>query len=125
MSNERTSITPKTQVCAIIGNPVGHSLSPVIHNRAYRELEIDAVYVPFLVDDPVVFLKVARFLHLDGFSVTLPHKSAIIPLLRSVDPLVKKVETIQNIYEDPDQTKHPEDQTGRFRISICGSPRIR
>ncbi len=84
-------IGERTRVFGIIGQPIAHSFSPLIHNRGYHDLEIDAVYVPFLVDDPAAFLKVACLLNLDGFSVTLPHKSAVIPLLTEVDPLVALV----------------------------------
>jgi 3-dehydroquinate dehydratase/shikimate dehydrogenase len=52
---------------------------------------MDAVYVPFLVDDPAAFLKIARFLRIDGFSVTLPYKSAVIPLLTETVEPVKKM----------------------------------
>jgi 3-dehydroquinate dehydratase/shikimate dehydrogenase len=50
-------IGPDTKVFGIIGNPVGHSKSPILHNEAFRSVGLNAVYVPFLVDD------LAKFLH--------------------------------------------------------------
>ena len=45
------SIGPRTQICAVIGNPVAHSLSPTIHNAAFEERDLDFVYVAYRVDD--------------------------------------------------------------------------
>jgi 3-dehydroquinate dehydratase/shikimate dehydrogenase len=84
-------ITRRTRLFGVIGNPVAHSFSPYIHNRGFRDLNIDAVYVPFLVDDVAEFFRVARLLRVEGFSVTLPHKSAVLPLLRKTDGLCRAV----------------------------------
>ena len=46
-----TDIAPSTRVCAVIGNPVAHSMSPAIHNRAFAELGLDYVYVAFRVEE--------------------------------------------------------------------------
>jgi 3-dehydroquinate dehydratase/shikimate dehydrogenase len=72
------SITPSTLVMGIIGNPVMHSRSPLIHNRAFTALGIDAVYVPFQVPDLQGFWKVADSLAVRGLSVTAPHKEAVL-----------------------------------------------
>jgi 3-dehydroquinate dehydratase/shikimate dehydrogenase len=84
-------ITRRTRLFGVIGKPIAHSLSPHIHNKAFRDLDLDAVYVPFLVDDLPAFLKIARLLGLEGFSVTLPHKSAILPFLKDADGLCRTV----------------------------------
>ncbi len=84
-------ITRRTRLFAVIGNPIAHSFSPYIHNKGYRDLNLDAVYVPFLVDDVGAFFKVARLLGVDGFSVTLPHKSAVLPYLKESDSLSRAV----------------------------------
>ena len=62
------------QVFGIIGNPVAHSRSPLIHNAAFQEAGIDAVYVPLLVDDLQACLASPGAKALSGFSVTIPHK---------------------------------------------------
>lgn len=85
------NITKNTQIMGIIGNPVMHTKSPVIHNRGYETLGLNAVYVPFETDDPEMFLKIAELLNLQGFSVTVPFKNDIIPLLNSVSQGVEMI----------------------------------
>jgi 3-dehydroquinate dehydratase/shikimate dehydrogenase len=84
-------ITKKTRLFGIIGNPITHSFSPQIHNKGFRDLGIDAVYVPFLVDNVEAFFKIARLLNIEGFSVTIPHKSAVMPFLTQRDALVDTI----------------------------------
>ncbi len=69
-----------TRINGIIGNPILHSRSPEIHNKAYGRLGLDAVYVPFHVDDVAEFLETAKLLGMGGFSVTVPFKERILPL---------------------------------------------
>lgn len=80
-----------TRVYGIIGNPVMHSRSPFIHNAGFAELGLDAVYVPFLTDDPALFLDRAEELGVEGLSVTVPHKRAVISRLDGSGPGVEKV----------------------------------
>jgi len=75
----------QTAVCGVIGEPIAHSRSPEFHNRGYEALGLNFVYIPFLVDDPKVFFKLAAFLHIRGISVTMPHKEAVMPLLEERD----------------------------------------
>lgn len=79
-------VTGKTRVLGIIGWPVGHSLSPVMHNAAIAALGIDYVYVPFPVEPDHLGQAVEglRRLGVWGCNVTIPHKSAIIPFLDRV-----------------------------------------
>lgn len=83
------SISPGTQVYGVMGNPISHSLSPLIHNRGLSAIGLDAVYVPFLVDDPAAFLPAADLLGVEGLSITIPHKQAVLPLLGVSDGLVE------------------------------------
>jgi len=73
-------INSDTHVFGVIADPVGHSLSPVIHNAAFRKMKLNAVYVPFRVprEDLDAFLADARDLGIRGLSATIPHKEAII-----------------------------------------------
>ncbi len=78
-----------SQVFGIIGNPVLHSRSPEIHNPAFRSLQMDAVYLPFPVDDVKAFFKVAEFLKIRGFSVTVPFKEKVRSFLVKESPEVQ------------------------------------
>ena len=72
------SISPATEVYAVIGDPIAHSLSPTLHNAAFAHLGLDAVYVPFRVkNDPAGFVRAMREIPISGFSVTIPHKQAV------------------------------------------------
>lgn len=82
--------TPRTRIFCVIGNPVLHSRSPWIHNRGYRSLGIDAVYVPIQVDRIEDFAALADRLPIEGASVTVPHKEAVRSLLASTDESVDR-----------------------------------
>ena len=83
----------ETAVFGIIGNPVGHSLSPLVHNRAFLEQNLNAVYVPFQIEDTDVadLIRLAPEFGLHGISVTIPHKVAVINQLTKADPAVEKI----------------------------------
>jgi 3-dehydroquinate dehydratase/shikimate dehydrogenase len=80
-----------TEVFGLIGNPIAHSRSPLIHNTGFAALGRNAVYVPFLVDDVAAFLDSAEILGVQGLSVTIPHKQSVLPFLTRPDDLVKSV----------------------------------
>jgi 3-dehydroquinate dehydratase/shikimate dehydrogenase len=85
------SIGERTAVFGVTGNPVSHSLSPLIHNRGFAALGLDAVYLPFPADDIGGMLQAARVMGVGGLSVTVPHKEAVLPLLSKPDALVQAV----------------------------------
>ena len=96
-----TDITPSTRVCAVIGNPVAHSMSPAIHNRAFAELGLDYVYVAFRVED--VGGAVAGMRALDNFrgmSVTIPHKVSIIKHLDAVADVDRRIGSVNTVVND-------------------------
>src|SRR5215204_7444254 len=80
-------ISGKTRVLALIGQPVGHSLSPAMHNTAFAADGLDFVYVCLDVDPDALpdAVKGAVALKLRGFNVTMPHKRAMIPLVDELD----------------------------------------
>ncbi len=77
-------INSETEVYAVIGDPIEQSLSPAIHNAAFRHLGLNKVLVPILVPrgELETFLRELSWLKIKGFSVTIPHKEAIVPLLQ-------------------------------------------
>jgi shikimate dehydrogenase len=93
-------INPNTKLCAVIGNPVEHSLSPAIHNRAFQELGLDFVYLAFRVEDVRSAVSGMRALeNFRGLSVTIPHKVAIIEHLdeiAEVDAQIGSINTVVN-----------------------------
>jgi shikimate dehydrogenase len=74
-----------TALYGIIGNPLGHTLSPAVHNTAFKACGINAVYLPFETLDPLSCLKAAKALPIKGLSVTIPYKSRILPHLDFVE----------------------------------------
>lgn len=86
-------ITPETPIFGVLGDPVSHSLSPLVHNSALRYLNLPGVYLPFRVPrgDLEPFLKdfVASQLPVKGFSVTIPNKETAATLAEQQDPIVK------------------------------------
>lgn len=104
------SINRETEIFGIIGNPVSHSLSPLIHNASFAALGQNAVYIPFEVHDAVQFIR--RMAHpssreidwsLRGLSVTAPHKSTVIPHLDWVDASAKEIGAVNTIVVQDDQ----------------------
>jgi shikimate dehydrogenase len=101
MNSAEQTIAGSTRVYGIIGWPVSHSLSPVMHNAAMRFAGIDGIYVPFAVEPAYLSQAVQgmRALRVSGFNVTIPHKTAIMPLLDKLAPtavLVGAVNTVVN-----------------------------
>jgi len=92
-------ISGKTKICALIGDPVEHSMSPVMHNTAYKKLGLDYVYIPFRVKPEGLEPAVAglRALNVRGFNVTIPHKVAVIPWLDGLDPLAEKIGAVNTV----------------------------
>ncbi|NOY09302.1 MAG: shikimate dehydrogenase [Spirochaetes bacterium] len=91
-------VTEKTSVYGVAGNPVMHTSSPVIHNMGYIKLGLDAVYVPFLVDNLDSFMKAVRLLGVKGISVTIPHKETVIPFLCGTDESVKSIGACNTVF---------------------------
>lgn len=91
------NLTRKTRVYGVIGNPVGHSLSPQMHNCAFKARGIDGVYLPFLVRDLRDFAGAIGPLGVAGFSVTLPHKQAILRHLDGCDPLARAIGAVNTV----------------------------
>lgn len=80
-------INAETEVYGVIGDPIGHSLGPLIHNAAFGKQELNKVYVPFRVprEDLTDFLRDAPKLGLKGLSVTIPHKEAVLENIEELD----------------------------------------
>ncbi len=95
-------ISGKTKLCGIIGDPVEHSMSPAMHNAAFKELGIDYVYLPFRVKKEDVGKAIAgmKALNIKGLNVTIPHKVAVLQFLDKLDTLAEKIGAVNTIVND-------------------------
>ncbi|HEX4150326.1 MAG TPA: shikimate dehydrogenase [Pirellulales bacterium] len=86
-------IGPRTELYGVIGDPIAHSRSPLVHNAAFRSLGLDKVYLPFRVpaDDLGRFLADAPELELQALSVTIPHKEAVLAAVTDPDDAVREI----------------------------------
>jgi shikimate dehydrogenase len=92
-------ISGETRVCGIIGDPVEHTLSPVMHNAAFEELNLDFVYVAFRVRKEELrdALNGARSLDFHGLNVTMPHKNAVMKYLDEIDSTARFIGAVNTI----------------------------
>ncbi len=93
-------ISRDAKIYGVIADPVNHSISPAVHNRAFQARRIDASYLPFLVKPGQLkdFFAMAEELPLAGFSVTIPHKLKIIRYLDQVDPVAKRIGAVNTVW---------------------------
>jgi 3-dehydroquinate dehydratase/shikimate dehydrogenase len=90
-------ITRRTRVYGVIGDPIGHSLSPLLHNTAFQARHFDAVFVPFLVRNLREFLGAMAGFGVAGLSVTIPHKEKIPGFLNGCDPLAARIGAVNTV----------------------------
>ena len=91
-------VCPDTEIYGVMGDPIAHSKSPQIHNAAFRELGIDAVYVAFHVErDPVRFIEEVMDLGVKGLSITVPHKRLSMDAMHWVDPVAAKIGAMNTV----------------------------
>jgi len=92
-------ISGKTRVCGVIGDPIEHTLSPIMHNAAFKALKLDFAFLAFKVKVADVEKAVSgmRALGIHGLNVTMPHKSAVINYLDEVDQAAKAIGSVNTI----------------------------
>ena len=109
-------INQQTELYGVMGHPIGHSLSPIMHNAAFRVCGLNAVYLAFESRDAEGCLSGMRALGIRGMSVTIPHKYKVIPLLDEVDPLAKSIGAVNTIVNDRGRlVGHNTDAIGALR----------
>lgn len=88
------------KIYGVIADPVRHSISPAVHNRAFQAHRLDAVYLPFLVHPPQLkdFFALADTLPVAGFSATIPHKRKVMRYLDIVDPLARRIGAVNTVW---------------------------
>ncbi len=91
------NIDTRTRLYGVFAHPAGHSLSPAMHNRAFAATGHNGVYLAFDVPDIAAAVAAGRTLNLHGWSVTIPHKVAVVPLLDALDPMAGKIGAVNTV----------------------------
>jgi len=109
-------ISAKTRICGLIGDPVEHSVSPVMHNAAFSSLGLDYVYLPFRVEKGQLAKAIdgVRALNIRGLNITIPHKVAVIPLLDGLETLAERIGAVNTIVNDNGHLKGYNTDAGGF-----------
>jgi len=108
-------ISGGTKLCGVIGDPIEHTMSPVMHNAAFREAGLDYAYVAFRVRSEELgrAIEGMRALNIRGLNVTIPHKVGVIPFLDEIDPLAERIGAVNTIVNDDGTlTGYNTDATG-------------
>lgn len=116
-------ISGKTKVCAVIGDPVEHSLSPCIHNVAFQHLGLDYVYVAYTVKEDGLRDAVTgvKNLGIYGLNVTMPHKVKIIRYLDRLDETAREVGAVNTVVNDVEMVGYNTDGLGALNaLKACG-----
>ena len=97
-------ITGKTKLLGVVGYPVTHSLSPVMHNAAIAYLGVDYIYVPFSVPPDRLQDAMVGFeaIGVEGCSLTIPHKQIVMPLLTHISDVAQAIGAVNTIWRTPD-----------------------
>lgn len=114
-------INGKTKICGLIGNPVEHTLSPLIHNTLSQVLEKNFVYVPFLVEggNLETAVKGAYALNVAGLNVTVPYKSEVISQIKEMDELAAHIGAVNTLVRCEGGYKgFNTDMTGLYRAMM-------
>ncbi|MFW9826948.1 MAG: shikimate dehydrogenase [Candidatus Thorarchaeota archaeon] len=97
--SEKNPITAKTKVLCLIGYPIEHSMSPIMHNAALKELNLDFIYLTFSINPKRLNLAVKgiKAFNILGFNVTMPFKQTIMKYLDEIEPFAKKIASVNTV----------------------------
>lgn len=114
------------KIFGVIADPVMHSISPSVHNRALQARRLDGLYLPFLVSPLQLkdFFVLAGKLPLSGFSVTIPHKQRIIRYLDFVDPLSKRIGAVNTVWRKAGRWRGTNTDAAGVRLPLEKKIRI-
>ncbi len=96
-------ITADTQLFCVLGNPVSHSKSPVVHNQAFADNRINAVYLAFAPQNIALAVDAIRQLHIKGASITIPFKQSVMPHLDWIDEQARTIGAVNTIVNQEDR----------------------
>lgn len=118
-------ITGQTKLLGVIGYPIGHSLSPIMHNAAIAALGVDYAYLPFAIHPRDLERAVDGLfaIGVEGFSVTIPHKQAIMTLLGEVSPIAEAVGAVNTVWRTESGWKGSNTDVEGFLAPLQGMQR--
>jgi shikimate dehydrogenase len=109
-------IDQHTALYGVVGYPLAHSLSPTMHNTGFSAIGLNAIYMAFENTNIEGCIQAMRVLNIRGMSVTLPHKSSVIPLLDEVDDLAERIGAVNTVVnEDGYLSGYNTDAVGALR----------
>lgn len=111
-------ITGTTRLTCLLGSPVAHSISPQMHNEAFRQLGLDYVYTAFDVAPEHLpeAVSALKLFNIRGFNLTMPHKTAMLELVDELTPAAKLAQAVNTVtYEDGRLIGHTTDGVGYMR----------
>jgi shikimate dehydrogenase len=113
-------ITGKTRICGIIGDPVAHTISPAMHNAAFRELGLDFIYLPFRVhkEDLAEAVRSLKALDIRGVNVTIPHKVDVMSCLDDIDEMAAYTGAVNTIVNNDGYLKGYNTDASGFIAAI-------
>lgn len=113
------------RVFGVVADPVRHSISPAVHNRAFQSRRMDALYLPFLVQPLQLkdFFVLADKLPVHGFSVTIPHKQKILRYLDGIDPLARRIGAVNTVWRKAGKWRGTNTDAEGIRVPL--SKRVR
>lgn len=114
-------ISGAARICGVIADPIGHTVSPAMHNAAFEQAGIDYLYVPFQVKKEELGKAITgmRALNIRGLNVTIPHKIAVIPFLDELDDLAQRIGAVNTIVNDDGVLRgYNTDATGFLRALL-------
>jgi 3-dehydroquinate dehydratase/shikimate dehydrogenase len=116
-----------SKIYGVIADPVRHSISPAVHNRAFHYRRIDAVYLPFLVAPAHMrdFFGLAEKLPVAGFSVTIPHKQKVLRYLDVVDPLARRIGAVNTVWRKGGKWRGANTDAAGVTIPLSRQMRLR
>lgn len=113
-----TQITGHTKLTGLLGSPVSHSISPMMHNEAFKQLDLDYVYLAFdiTVEQLPSVVEGFRAMNVRGFNLTMPHKNAMCALCDSLSPAAEIIGAVNTVVNDNGYLfGHTTDGTGYMR----------
>ncbi len=114
------------KIYGVIADPVRHSISPAVHNRAFQAHRLDAVYLPFYVQPAYLkdFFTLAEGLPIAGFSVTIPHKQKVMRYLDIIDPLARRIGAVNTVWKKAGKWRGTNTDAEAIRVPLARKLRL-